>query len=165
MQLHAARFKWPRTLRGHFVFARAGIAATFARAENRGDIIMKNWLSAVLAIASLGLLLPGSAFAQSAFDGQWNFSVTSRQAPGCGAATYPYVFAIRSGAVTPISGPSRLSTLFASVDASGKIGGVVAARRDRSTASGRLQKNGTGSGVWASQDWGCAGTWTARRVS
>jgi hypothetical protein len=118
-----------------------------------------------MTIAILAMLLPGRALAASSFDGQWNLSVTSKQSPGCGVTTYPYSISIKGETITPISAPSRLSTLFANVDASGNIGGVVAARRDRSTVSGRLRKDGSGSGVWSSQDWGCAGTWTARRVS
>jgi hypothetical protein len=125
---------------------------------------MKKRLSTVMAIASLAILLPGGAFAASPFNGKWNFAVTSKKSPGCGVATYPYSLSISEGTVTAISGPSNLSTLFASVNAAGNIEGVIASRGARSVFSGRL-RSGAGSGVWSSQDWGCAGTWTARKVS
>ena len=126
---------------------------------------MKNRVYGAITVIGLAMLAPGGAFAASPFDGQWNFAVTAKQAPGCGAATYPYVMSVKEGAIIPISGPSRLSTISASVNAAGTVAGMIAARRDRSTFSGRLRKDGSGTGVWSSQDWGCAGTWTARRAA
>lgn len=126
---------------------------------------MKKLASAVLAIASWAILSPGGASAASAFNGQWNFAVTSRQSPGCGVVTYPYTLGIREGTITGISGPSRLSTLSGSVNTAGNIQGVIAAKGARSVFSGRIRKDGAGSGVWSSQDWGCAGTWTARKTA
>lgn len=119
----------------------------------------KNRVLAIVSLTAAGVILSGSALADSAkFNGTWSVQLVGSGLCGSGAS---HVLTILNGSVRAGG----------SVSVSGQVGsgGLVSLALQRAgvqgSAFGRLSGvSGSGSGSWTVSSLGCSGHWIARRA-
>lgn len=115
---------------------------------------------ASLVLALVCVVVVGSAFAHTAYDGEWSVVIVTRG--GACDASYRFGVQITHGAV--INDGGGLATVQGKVAPTGIVKVIVRAGSEWAYGSGHLSKS-RGTGVWRGQgnSGTCSGMWLAER--